>query len=176
MQKVNRLMILLPLFMILSISFKKEESGVKWLTIEEAGKALAKEKKPVLVDLYTDWCGWCKVMDRETYTNKEVIDYVNQKFIPVKMDAETKEKLRWNGKVYEFDEAYKTNKLALDLTQGKLMYPTTVIIPTDGSAPQPVAGFLKVKDMEMILKYFGEGYYGKVTFDAYKKKISLNWK
>ena len=59
-------------------SAKKE---VEWLTIQEAYARTQKEPRKTIVDVYTAWCGWCKVMDRETYTNPEVIDYLNRIFI-----------------------------------------------------------------------------------------------
>ncbi|MDT3739773.1 MAG: DUF255 domain-containing protein [Candidatus Kapabacteria bacterium] len=53
-------------------------------------KALAqKSNKIIFLDAYTDWCGWCKVLDKETFTNKEVIDFINLNFIPVKYEMET---------------------------------------------------------------------------------------
>jgi thioredoxin-related protein len=45
--------------------------------------------KPIFMDMYTDWCGWCKVMDRETFSDKKVGEYMNATFFPYKVDAET---------------------------------------------------------------------------------------
>src|SRR5688500_19886629 len=98
---------------------------LKWMTLEEVAAGLKKEKRPILIDLYTDWCGWCKVMDRKTYSNKNVSSYVQQKFYPVKIDAETRKNIAWNGKTYTFNSNYKTNDFAVYLTNGQLSYPTT---------------------------------------------------
>src|SRR3982751_4302356 len=94
---------LIILFCSISLSgaAQKEDSKgqkLKWLTLGEASDQLQKEKRPILIDLYTDWCGWCKVMDKKTYTNKQVIAYLQEHFYPVKLNAETKETLSWNEK------------------------------------------------------------------------------
>lgn len=147
----------------------------KWLTIQEVSDNLKTEKRPVLIDLYTDWCGWCKVMDKKTYSNKKVSEYLAQKFYPVKVDAESKQAILWKGKSYQYNTQYRTNEFALYLTQGQLSYPTTVIIPADGGEPQAIPGFLEPKDFEIIVKYFGEGHYGKTPFDQFQKNFKTSW-
>ncbi|MEO5683745.1 MAG: DUF255 domain-containing protein [Chitinophagaceae bacterium] len=148
---------------------------LKWMTLKEAQDAMLTEKRPILIDLYTDWCGWCKVMDKKTYTNAKVIAYLQQHFYPVKLNAETREVLSWNNKTYNFNSANKTNDFALFLTYGRLSYPTTVIIPTDNSGPQPVPGYLEPKQLELIVRYFGDGKYGKQAFEAYQQTFKSEW-
>ncbi len=151
------------------------EGKTKWLTLKEAADSLKIEKRPVLIDLYTDWCGWCKVMDKKTYSNKKVGEYLAQNFYPVKVDAESKQAITWMGKSYPFNSQYRTNEFALYLTRGQLSYPTTVIIPADGSGPQAIPGFLEPKDFELIVKYFGEGHYGKTSFEQFQKSFKASW-
>jgi len=153
-----------------------EKAGkLKWMTLKEAQEAMQIEKRPILIDLYTDWCGWCKVMDRKTYTNPKVIAYLQEHFYPVKLNAETREALTWNEKTYNFNSTNRTNDFAIFLTYGRLSYPTTVIIPTDNSGPQPVPGYLEPKDLELFVRYFGDGKYGKQPFDAYQKGFKNEW-
>jgi len=155
-------------------AFKKNDS-TEWISLDEAQKQLTITKKPVLIDLYTDWCGWCKVMDKQTYSNKKVAEYLKQKFYTVKVNAESTEKINWMGKQFMFNRQYKTNEFAMYLTQGQLSYPTTVIIPTDDSGPQAIPGFLKPADFELIVKYFGENKYGNVPFEEYRKGFKASW-
>ena len=152
---------------------KKEQ--LHWMTLQEAETAMLKERRPMLIDLYTSWCGWCKVMDKKTYSNKQVIDYVQDKFYPVRINAETQENLNWGNKLYGFNSQYRANDLAVYLTYGQLSFPTTVFIPTDGSGPQPIAGYQNPRDFELIVKYFGEGRYGKESFEQYQQAFKASW-
>jgi thioredoxin-related protein len=153
----------------------EKKDKIEWLTIEDALEKNAKEKRPIVIDLYTNWCSWCKVMDKKTYTNKNLISYVSQKFYLVKMNAESRKQIEFNGKTYGFNEEAKTHELAIYLSGGQLAYPTTVIIPTDGSEPQAIPGYLEVKDIEPIFKYFGEGQYGKQPFTEFQKDFKADW-
>lgn len=176
MKKVNRI---LPATLVVSFIFgfsTLPKEKLQWISLQDAESKLRTQKKPVLIDLYTDWCGWCKVMDKKTYAHPEVAKYINEKFYAIKINAETKQTLMWNGKEFPYNTSARVNNYALYLTQGQLAFPTTVIIPADGSAPQAIPGFLESKDMELLLKYFGEGYYGKVGFNEYQKKFLHSWK
>ena len=151
------------------------DAKLKWMTLQEAQQAMLKEKRPILIDLYTDWCGWCKVMDKKTYTNAKVIAYLEQNFYPVKVNAETKEALTWNEKTYNFNSSNRANDFAIFLTYGRLSFPTTIILPTDNSGPQPVPGYLEPKDLELIVRYFGDGKYGKQPFEEFQKTFKSEW-
>lgn len=164
-------------FIVIFFCAQKPAPQVKelqWMTIDDVTTSLQKEKRPVLIDLYTDWCGWCKVMDKKTYHNKDVSAYVQQKFYPVKFDAEGHKTITWNGKTYNFNIRHKVHDFAIYLSNGNLSYPTTVIIPVDGE-PEAIPGYLAPNEFELIAKYFGEGKYGKVSFEEYRKSFKSNW-
>ena len=147
---------------------------ISWMTIGEAAAKLQQEKKPVLIDLYTTWCGWCKQMDRRTYSNKHVAEYLSDKFYTVKLDAETHDVLNWGGRTYSFDPQYRCNMLAVYLSHGRLEFPTTVII-APGYEPQAIPGYMEPKDLEMLVKYFGDGAYRTQGFDEYQKTFHRTW-
>lgn len=92
--------VLLIFGVLLSFSTKAQDQ-IKWLKFEEAIAANAQNPKMLLVDVYTDWCGWCKKMDKETFTDPKVIAYINSNFYAVKMNAEdTKRTFDFMGKEY----------------------------------------------------------------------------
>jgi len=148
--------------------------ALTWMSIEEAAGKLQKEQRPILIDLYTTWCGWCKQMDKKTYSNKQVAQYLQDKFYPVKVDAETHATINWNGRTYQFNPSYRSNEFALYLTHGRLEFPTTIIIPPGGE-PQAIPGYMEPKELELLVKYFGEGKFGKVSFDEYQKGFKPSW-
>lgn len=77
------------------------QAQIKWMKFEEAVAMNAKNPKMILVDVYTDWCGWCKKMDAETFTDPKVVDYISKNFYAVKMNAEdTQRTFEFMGKTY----------------------------------------------------------------------------
>ena len=152
-----------------------EKEKVNWLTVAEMQAAYRKNPKPILVDVYTRWCGWCKVMEKETYSNGKVAGYINEKFYAVKFDAEGRAAVEWNGVKYEYDAQNKINGLAGFLLYGQFSYPTTVFLSSLDAKPAPLSGYLKPKDIESPLKFFGEGIYKKKNFPEFMKDFKNGW-
>ncbi|HSN08340.1 MAG TPA: DUF255 domain-containing protein [Hanamia sp.] len=152
-----------------------EKEKINWLTMDEVNAKMKTDPKPVLIDIYTTWCYWCKVMEKKTYSNSKVVSYINQHFYAVKLNAETKEPVIWNNKNYNYNEANKVNDFALYATQGQLSFPNTVIFPEIQETPAAIPGFMKPKEIEVILKYFGEGYYKRQNFNEYSANFKAKW-
>lgn len=150
---------------------RKEENGVEWLTFEEAIALHEKEPKKLLIDLYTDWCGWCKVMDRETYSQAEIADYINENFYPVKFNAEQPESVEFKGHTFKFIPQGRrgVHELAAALTRNKLSYPTTVFMDEELRIIQPIAGYLKPKQMEPILEFIGGDHFKTTSWEDFQK-------
>jgi thioredoxin-related protein len=148
---------------------------INWITIEELNEQYAKNPKPILIDLYTDWCGWCKEMDRTTYNNEKLASYVNTKYYAIKFNAENRNTISFNGKQYKYNQQYKTNELAIYLTSGQLSYPTTVFMAGMNAQPAPLPGYLKANQIEGPLKYFGEKADVTETFVSFNKKLKTTW-
>ncbi|HXB45134.1 MAG TPA: DUF255 domain-containing protein [Puia sp.] len=176
MQKVKLTFLSVMIFFFLTAHAPvRAFNKVKWIAIEDVVTNLKIQKRPVLIDLYTDWCGWCKVMDKKTYSNENVAAYLGDKFYAVRLNAETKKEIIWDGKSYNYNSSYRANEFSVYITKGRLEFPTTIIIPPDGGEPQAIAGYLETKDFELIAKYFGEGIYNKFSFEDYQKNFKSSW-
>jgi thioredoxin-related protein len=162
--------------LILSSSFSKpKKEKINWLTISELQAVYSKNPKPVLVDVYTHWCTWCKVMDKETYSNENVANYINEHYYAVRFDAENKDSISWDGKKFGYNLTYNANDLAVYLTSGEMSFPTTVFLPDMNAQPAPLSGFLKPGELEPPLKYFGDGFYKSQNFPDFYKKFNASW-
>ncbi len=140
---------------------------IKWISFEDAVELQKTKPKKIIVDVYTDWCGWCKKMDKNTYTDAEVIKQIEANFYFVKLDAEQKEEIKYKDKVFSFKQEYKANELAVSLLNGQMSYPSTVFLDEDMNLLTVVPGYLTPKDMNPILKYFGENIYKEKNWKEY---------
>jgi len=150
-----------------------EKTPVKWLTIQEAEKLFVQSPRPFFIDTYTDWCGWCKKMDKDTFTNPVISEILNTKFYPVKFDAEGKESVTFLGQTFVNDGKYgKTNPLAFALLNGVTSYPTIVFLfpQKDGKlASAPIPGYKEPKELELYLSYFADKAYDTQKLEDYQK-------
>ncbi len=148
-----------------------QNAAVKWHTIEEAEQLSKLSFKPIFIDTYTDWCGWCKKMDQETFTNPVIADILNNNFYPVKFNAEGKEEINFFGQTFINDgKAGKAHQLAVALLRGQLSYPTVVFLTLQENklSASPVPGFRQAKDMEVLLMFFAGKAYEKQSWEEFQ--------
>lgn len=158
------LLFVLNFFIVFSQDDSTETSLVKWIDLNEAEKLFAQEPKPILIDIYTDWCGWCKHMMKTTYSNPNIAGFINNYFYPVKFNSEKTDSIFFNGKSYT--KQGKVNQLAVELLDGRLSYPSTVFLTTSGQK-FVVPGYKSVGQIEPYLVYAYENLDKSVSIEDY---------
>lgn len=142
---------------------------IQWVTIEQAAQMSKKNPKKVFIDVYTDWCGWCKKMDADTFTHPDIIKYMNENYYAVKFDGEQRSTVKFNGKDYKFVANGRKgyNELSVELLDGRMSYPSVVFLDERLKKIQAIPGYKAPKDMDMILNYFGENHHKKTNWDTF---------
>ncbi|MGI9545746.1 MAG: thioredoxin family protein [Flavobacteriaceae bacterium] len=152
-------------------SYHLEAQEVNWLSLNEAMNLAQTEDSPkkIFIDVYTDWCGWCKKMDKDTFQNAEVALYMRENFYMVKLDGEGKEPIEFRGKTYNYVPSGKRgyHELAAALLKGRLSYPTVVFMDEDLNLLTPVPGYQKPKPFLNIARYFGDDIYKEKDWQTY---------
>jgi thioredoxin-related protein len=141
------------------------QAGVgMWLSFNEGMALAAKEKKHVVIDFYTSWCRWCKVMDRETFSDPEVKKYLAENFVTIRIDAEsTSEKVSYKGE--------ELTPVALARTFGVRGFPSLAYLDRDQEFVWVVPGFVPAKDFLPFLHYMQkECYKQQMSFEEFMKK------
>lgn len=114
---------------------------VKWMTFEEAIAANKENPKKIFIDVYTSWCSWCKVMDKKTFSDSLVATYMNENFYCVKLDAEQKDTINYKGVKFGYIPQYKANALAISLLDGKMSYPSFVVLTEEEKRLKIINGY-----------------------------------
>jgi thioredoxin-related protein len=170
------------IFLVFTVLFSlgvSAQSAVKWMTFEEAVAAQEKKPKKILIDVYTTWCGPCKMLDAQTFSDPKIADYINKNYYPVKFNAESNETVTFKGNTFT-NPSFDPNKTggrngthqfthAVAPVEGRIAYPTIVYMDEEFNILSPVQGFYKPVQIEPILKFFGENSYKSTTWEEYQK-------
>jgi thioredoxin-related protein len=150
------------------------KNGIHWMDWKEMQEAQKKQPRKVVVDVYTSWCGWCKRMDASTFTNSEIIKYVNENYYAVKFDAEDRNVINFNGKDYKYvtqgNSGY--NELAAQILNGQMSYPTSVYFDEKFTEIAAVPGYQDPKGFEKLLNFFGSNTYKTTAFEQFEQTFN----
>lgn len=161
------------------VTNKKEVIGsgkINWVDIEEVQKLAKQQPKKILIDAYTDWCGWCKRMDKNTFENPVIAKYINDNFYAVKLNAETKETLSFKGKNYDFVKGGRRghNTLAKELLKGRMSYPTISFLDENLNLINAFPGYKSPQNFDALMNYINKNEFDKMGFTQYKASFSSN--
>ena len=143
-------------------SSPKKKAGLVWYKYDEGLAKAKKEKKHPLVHFYTKWCGWCKKMDKSTFSDQAVIEVLNESYVPIKVNGQSGEKVMVDGK-----------EMSLKQVAGKYgvrAYPITWFLKPSGELIAPRRGYVGAEEFLYILNWVKDDLYEKTTFQEFVKQ------
>ena len=157
----------------------RENSAVEWISFDEAYKRCKKNPRPIMVDVYTTWCGPCKMMSAQTFNNPQIAKYINDNFYAVKFDAESKDSVKFDK--YVFVSTDPTNpkaphQFAASILDNQMAYPSIVFLSNQIQRLDIIKGFMPAKSFEPVLTYYGSGDYQKTKWEEYEKGFTSSLK
>ena len=168
---------LISFFLSLGV-FQLNAQEVEWMSFEEAIRAQEVKPKKIFIDMYTDWCKWCKLMDRTTFEDPLIAEYINHNFYAVKFDAEYEGDIQYKGETYELignGRQKPYHELAALLARNRLSYPTMIFLNEKGDVIQPVPGYQDSKSFEVIMTFIGGDHYMDIPWGQYQSNFESSY-
>ena len=170
------------LLAIFAMTITANAQEINWMTFEQALDAQAKEPKKIMMDAYTKWCGPCKLLDKNTFQNPDVVKYVNENFYAVKFDAEGQSEFNYKGENYSnpgFDPALGSGRNAQHQFSGALginAYPSIVFFDEKGDPIVVLPGYKTPQQLELYLKMFKTDAFKSITTKEAWEKYQNDFK
>ncbi|MEO0341254.1 MAG: DUF255 domain-containing protein [Bacteroidota bacterium] len=159
-----------------SLNAQEQLDTIKWLSWTEAVTMAEAEPRKIIMEVYTDWCIWCKRMEKQTFNNQSIVKYINDNYYPVRFNAEEKDEIEYEDKVYKFVKSGNNgyHELAAELLKGRLTFPTIVFMDEDLDVIQSLAGYKTPMQFMHIETYFGDDRHRNTPWATYKKSFVPN--
>lgn len=152
----------------------KEKLKINWISFNEAYVKCKKNPRPILVDIYTTWCGPCKMMSTLTFNDSTIANYINENFYAVKFNAEGKDTVKFDKYSFVSSDAKNpkaTHQFAASILDNDLSYPSVVFLNNQIQRLDIIKGFIPAENFEPILNYYGSGDYQSTKWEDYKAKF-----
>lgn len=151
-----------------------ETAEVKWYSLEEAQKLSDENPRKIFLDISTSWCGWCKVMDANTFKNPTIAKYMNDNYYCVHFDAETRDTVTFNGQKFANRGPAgqrSANDFAVTVLQGRLSYPSFAFISKDRQKFTIMQGYMPPEQFEPYLHYYAEEKENTMSWEDFIKQF-----
>tara|TARA_B110000046_G_scaffold40089_1_gene44288 strand:+ start:7587 stop:8135 length:549 start_codon:yes stop_codon:yes gene_type:complete len=165
------------LIAIIAFSVKIKAQEINWVSLNNALELQKETPKKIMIDVYTNWCGPCKLLDKKTFHNKDVVAFVNKNYYAVKFNGEGNESVNYKGKSYgnpnyDKNKANKRNSAHEFANSMRInAYPTIAFLNEKGDFIFPLKGFHDAQQLEFYLKLFMDNKHralkSQKEFDAY---------
>ena len=174
---MKKVLLMLALFLSGLVSAQE----INWITMDDALAAQKETPKKILMDVYTNWCGPCKLMDRNTFSHPAVVEYINDNFYAVKFNAEGTEEITYDGFTYtnpNYDPERKGRNAVHFFADALRIsgYPSIVFFEEDGSLIQPITGYKTPQQLELFLKMIHTDDYKDITTTEKWNEYQKNFK
>jgi len=178
-------LLLVVIFFSSIFSSIAQDNEINWMSLEDAVEAQSKEPRKIIMDMYTTWCGPCKLLDKNTFQNPDVATYINKNYYAVKFNAEGNTDVTFKEKTYSnpnFDPSKKGRNSQHELAGsfGVNAYPTIVFIDENGGLIAPIPGYKAPNQLEIFLKLFATNKYKEVTtkelWEQYQREFQPSFK
>ena len=160
-----------------SINIKAQE--INWVSLNKALELQKENPKKIMIDVYTNWCGPCKLLDKKTFQNEDVVAFVNKNYYAVKFNGEGNDSIQYKGNAYSNPNYDKTKANKRNSSHGFAnyigisAYPTIAFLNEEGDFIIPLKGFYGPQQLEFYLKMFLNDEHKELKsqekFDAYYK-------
>lgn len=137
----------------------RSKKSIQWHDFAQAVAKAKAENKLIVVDFYTDWCSWCKVMDAKTYGDSTITAFAGKKLVMAKVNAESNETVSYKGNEYTY------RQLAAGF--GVRGYPATIFLDASGEFITSVPGYVPAEQFLPILEFLDGKHYVKMSFEKF---------
>jgi len=149
-------------FIFTHFSIAGDKVDLKWRKFDEGVAEAKKTKKKILLDVYADWCKWCKKLDAEVYTDSKVASYLNKYYVLIKVNGESNDRLTHKNQ--------RMTEEQLARVFGVTGFPTIIFLDSNAEIIDKLGGFVAADRFLPIIQYIGEDYYKKMKWDEFLEK------